>query len=193
MVIATTLRELDFDDALRAIDNGAAVLDLRGVDAYLEVHVPGSLCNVFEAGPGFATRARDCIPLEVPLVLADLGDPAVDLRRAAASLRGKGFTVLGTAPDAINRWAQARGAPASTEIIEGMRASGGILLDVGDPGADTIEGAVRIPADRLWARIDEIKDNHRVVVAAGYGVRAALVVGILERFGIKDVAFWKTR
>ena len=193
MAIATTLRELSFDDALRAVDRGAAFLDLRRVDAYLEVHVPGALSNVYEAGPGFATRARDCIPLDVPLVLADLGDPAADLRRAAASLRGKGFTVLGASRDAINRWAQARGAPASTEIIEGMRASGGILLDVADPGADTIEGAVRIPADRLWARIDEIRDNDRVVGAAGYGVRAALAIGILERFGVKNIAFWKTR
>jgi hypothetical protein len=30
-----------------------------------------------------------------------------------------------------------------------------------------------------------------VVVVAGWGVRAALAVGILERWGVAEVAFWR--
>ena len=43
--------------------------------------------------------------------------------------------------DGINLYAAARGGLVSTEVIEGDRASGGIAVDVGDPGAGRCEGA----------------------------------------------------
>jgi rhodanese-related sulfurtransferase len=161
------------------------------VQAYLDVHIPGSLELEYEFGPGFAGRARDCLPLDVPLVLLDLGHG--DLHNAAAALRGKGFEVSGTVADPINAWAATRGAPASTEILEGERAAGGIAVDVGDPGAGRCEGARRIALEALWREAPGFSGAGRVVVVAGYGVRAALAVGILERAGVKEVAFWKPR
>ncbi len=90
----TTLRELDVDDARAYVDGGAALVDLRPVDDFLDVHVRGSLPLVYEFGPGMASRARDCLPLDLPLIL--LGTHDADVDNAAASLRGKGFAVLGT-------------------------------------------------------------------------------------------------
>lgn len=190
---AATLKELAFATGLAEVEDGAAFVDLRSVRDYLDVHIPGSIENLYENGPGFAGRMRDCVPLEVPLVLIDM-DGGPDPVAAAAALRGKGFTVLGYVADALNEWANEKGTPASTEIIEGNEASGKVLLDVGDPGATHVEGALRITSDRLWRRIDEVvdaADGGRVVVIAGYGVRAALCVGILERHGISEIAYWK--
>ena len=190
MPVATTLRELAFDDALELLDSGAAFVDLRPINEYLDVHVPGALALLFEFGPGMATRARDCIPLDVPLVL--LEDDSSDLPHAAASLRGKGFSVPGYTTDAINRWAES-GRPASTEVIEGTRSPSGIILDVADPGARAPADSVRVPADELWRHSGELASHSRVVIASGYGVRAALAVGILELAGIAEVAVWNTR
>jgi rhodanese-related sulfurtransferase len=189
MPVHSLLRTLDFDDALAEVDSGAAFVDVRPIQAYLDVHIPGSLELLYEFGPGFAGRARDCLPLDLPLILLDLGDG--DLLNAAASLRGKGFEVLGTVADGINQWASRRGAPISTEVIEGDRASGGIAVDVGDPGVGRCEGARRVALERLWEEAGPLKGAGRVVVVAGVGVRAALAVGILERRGIEEVAFWR--
>jgi rhodanese-related sulfurtransferase len=189
MLATRTLRELPFEEALAAVDAGAAFVDLRAVDAYLEVHIPGSLSLLYERGPGLPSRARDCLPLDLPLVVIDLNE--VDYVHAAASLRGKGFTVLGRAGDAINQWASRRGVPASTEVVTGTIPGSGVVLDVGDFGAPHAEEAVRIPIDQLWPRVDELSGAERVAITAGYGVRAALAVGILERAGVGEILFWR--
>jgi rhodanese-related sulfurtransferase len=189
MPAATTLKVLPFDEALEAVDRRAAFVDLRSAEAYLEVHIPGSLCLLYEHGPGLASRARDCLPLDLPLVLVDAED--LDMDHAAASLRGKGFTVLGRVDDAINRWADSRGVPATTEIVQGTLAGEGTVLDVCDPQAPYAEEAVRIPIDQLWHRIDELEGATRVAVTSGYGIRAALAVGILERAGVDEIMLWR--
>src|SRR5918996_1521142 len=180
-----TLRELDFDEASAAVDAEAGFIDLRSVESYLEVHIPGSLALLYEFGPDMSSRARDCLPLGLPLVLLDLGHG--ELAHAAGSLRGKGFTVLGRVTDGINEWAAAGGSPLSTEVVTQPQGS---VLDVGDPGAKPGENATRIPVDRLWARASELDDDEAITVVSGYGVRAALAVGVLERFGHEEVAGW---
>ena len=186
----TTLRTLGFDDAVTRVEEGAAFADLRPTPSFLEVHIPGSLALLYEAGPGFAGRARDCLPLDLPLVLLATGE--VDLADAAAALRGKGFAVAGAVEDGLNEWAARRGAPASTEIADGREPPDGVLLDVGDPGGPSREGAARIPVDELWARVDDVPEGSPVVVASGAGVRAALAIGMLERAG-RDVVLWRPR
>jgi rhodanese-related sulfurtransferase len=116
MLMKSTLRTLEFDEALAQHDEGATFVDLRRVDSYLEVHIPGSLSLQYEFGPGLASRARDCLPLSLALILIET--PDADMTNAAASLRGKGFEVLGVVDDGVNQWAATRGSPASTEIIE---------------------------------------------------------------------------
>lgn len=193
MSVTATLKLLDFSEALRLVDDGAAFVDLRPTDDYLEVHVPGSLDIVYEAGPGMAMRARDCIPLDIPLVVIE--DPESDALHAAASLKGKGFVVAGKVTDAVNQWVSNGGKPASTEVVTGSDLPDGTILDVADPGARIPDGVhtTRIPADVLWQRALDLADEKQVVVAAGYGVRAGLAVGMLERVEVRDVVFWKTR
>lgn len=187
MPTATTLRTLDVEEALAFVDAGACFVDIRDVGSYLDVHIPGSISLQYEFGPGFNSRARDCVPLEVPLVLLDLGSG--DMVHAAASLRGKGFEVSGRIDDGINRWVQRHGSPASTEIVDEL-PDGVAALHVNDPGAATIDAQYSIPIEDLWTRTGEVTAE-RVAIVAGFGVRAAIAVGILERTG-KDVLFWRT-
>ena len=190
MAVTQTLRDLDFDEAMALWDEGAALIDLRTVDQYLDVHVPGSLCLGYEFGPGMASRARDCIPLHTPIVLLDLDHG--DMLHAAASLRGKGFEVLGKTEDAVNRWVEGGGKPGTTDVVTGSKPPPGPVLDVADPGARVPKDAVRIPVEVLWDRASELGDEKRLVLAAGYGVRAALAVGMLEHAGVTEVVFWKS-
>ena len=188
MPVGTTIRSLDYETAQAVIDGGGVYIDMRPVTSYLEVHIPGSIELLYEAGPGFAARARDCLPLDLHLVL--LEDERVDSSAAAAALRGKGFDVVGSLADGINEWARAHGTPASTDILEQL-PDGVRLLHVGDPGAVAPQDATVIPIERLAARISELGDPGRIVVIAGVGVRAALGIGILERHGFEP-AFLKS-
>lgn len=189
MAVTTTLKRLTFDQALEVVDMGGSLVDLRPTQPYLDAHVPGSLDVVYESGPGMSTRARDCLPLDVPYVLLELGygDPTL----AAAALRGKGFTVVGSVEDALNEWAGKGRRIASSEVVTGDAPPEGTLLHVADPGAIAPDGAVTIPADDLWPRCDELDRSEPVVVVAGWGVRAGLALGILERNGFDDVVFWR--
>ena len=191
MLAATTLKDVDFDESLALVETGAAFADLRPTTEYLEAHIPGALALVYEYGPGMASRARDCLPLSLPLVL--MAGAEINLPNAAAALRGKGFTVLGHAPDALNEWVRRGRALASIELVSGAAAPAGVLLDVADPGAASTEGAHRIPIERLWTRVGEIGDGSPVVILAGYGVRAGLAVGMLERAGHHEIVVWRNR
>lgn len=190
MTLATrTLKALSFDEAAAFMEQGAAYVDLRPIPEYLDVHIPGSIALLYEMGPGMATRARDCLPLSVPLIL--LGDDHADEMHAAASLRGKGFVVLGALEDGINAWAQRHGAPASTDVYESTEPPSGNLLDVNDSGAPRVETARRVSIERLWDDVGEVVDVGRLIIVAGYGVRAAIAIGILERAGARNLGFWK--
>ena len=184
-------RTMSFSEAMRNVDAGAAFVDLRDVPAYLDVHIHGSLSLLYESGPGVQSRARDLIPLSLPLVL--ITREGVDMVNAAASLRGRGFSVLGQVDDAVNEWSRWLGTPASTETYRGPRPRHGRILDVSDPGVTGADDAEAIPVTQLWDRAAELKDGSRVTIAAGHGVRAALAVGILERAGVEDIVFWQTR
>ena len=190
MAIKTSLRELPYDEAAAEMARGATPIDLRPVEEYLDVHIPGTIELLYEFGPGMPSRARDCLPLDSALLLLDLG--AGDLNNAASSLRGKGFTVVGYVRDAVNGWAVENRTPVSTEIVSGPAPPDAFVLDVGDPGAQVSDPAARIPIERLWSRANELADQERVVVAAGAGVRAALAVGMLERAGVPEILFWRT-
>ena len=190
MLAASTLKQLSFSEATRNTDAGAAYVDLRPVREYLDVHIHGSLSLLYEKGPGFQSRARDCVPLKVPLILLEAD--GVDMINAAASLRGRGFTVPGVLADGINEWSKWYGTPASTEVYRGPEPRQGLVLDVSDPGTAELQGAKPIPIESLWARAGEVADQGRVFVAGGRGVRAALAVGILERTGVADVVYYDT-
>lgn len=188
----TTLKKLAPAEALAAVERGAALVDLRGVQSYLDVHIPGSIALLYEAGPGMASRARDCLPPDVPLIVLEAA--GVDLAGAAAALRGKGFTVLGGLADAVNAWAEHHDRPpGSTDVVETHGPPEGLVLDVGDPGGPKLPDAMGIPIETLWRRSSEVTGDRPVAIAAGYGVRAAMAVGMLERAGLNEISFWRPK
>lgn len=187
-----TVRGLNLGQGLDYLaEGGAALVDLRPVADYLDSHIPASLALIYEFGPGLPGRARDCLPLGLRLLLLDPG--GIDIGNAAAGLRGKGFTVVGSIEGALEAWPEARGALRSTPTSGPDDSPSGRVLDVGDPGVSTPHDAMSIPIERLYRRAAELDGVSPVTVAAGRGVRAALAVGVLEGHGVEDVRFWWTR
>ena len=185
-MVQSTLRTIELDDALAQAERGALWVDLRTLPQYLEVHVPKSMGLVYEFGPGMAGRARDCLPLSAPLIL--MHSENANMLHAAASLRGKGFNVVGEVEDAVNGWARAheRGKLVSTDMSEGPVPPFQPVLDVGDSGRRRYSDSVAIPIEHLWERVDEMKRESVVSVLSGRGMRAALAVGMLERVGVNS-------
>lgn len=189
MQVTTSLRTLTIEEALQAVAAGGAFIDLREVDDYFDVHVPGSLSLEYERGPGMPGRARDCIPLSIPFVLLDEGEH--DMNAVAAALRGKGFAVAGSLPGGVRAWAEAAGTPASTEVHGGSAPPRGTVLMVGDPGAPVADEGTVVPIEKLYERAGELRKVGPVVVSTGRGLRAALAIGFLERAGVEDVSVWR--
>lgn len=185
------LRALDPGQADRILKGGGLLIDLRGIDDYLARHIQGSIPLLYEAGPGLSSRARDLLPLDARLVLVE--DETSPLEDAAASFRGKGFDVAGFLPGGVD----ADPGPfryAGTPVMKVEDAEPELtLLDVADPGTRAPERKVFIPAELLWERHGELGDVRRIGVLAGWGVRAASAVGILERLGFGDIFFVRTR
>lgn len=179
------VRRIAAEAAEKLLVEGLAI-DLRPVDEYLERHLHASISILWEQGPGFATRARDLMPLNARLLL--LEDSKSPLDEAAAQLRGKGFDVEGyIASDDI----RTLGKMISSRPVSIDDAGSLLLFDVGDPGVSYQGRAVKIPTEFLWARQD-LDLSRRIGVLAGFGVRAASAVGILERLGAKEVTFIRT-
>lgn len=167
------------------------LIDIREVDDYLAGHVRGSISNLWEAGPGFATRARDLMPLDSPMIMIE--HPDLPTEDAAQRLRGKGFDVVGTFAGGVEGWPEPAEVVATTVIGFDDLPGDLFYLHVYDPGTEAHQSPFRIPVERLWERFGEISGYERIGVLAGFGVRAAAAVGILERLGIPEVVFIRTR
>ena len=190
MPVLTTLKTLTLDHAIRELNAGALFIDLRHTKDYLAAHIPNSIALLYEDGPGMPSRARDCLPLETPVILEDAS--GIDIANAAAALRGKGFNVLGHVEDALDGW-RARGIRLATTEVLRVPPPGEVILDVGDPGAAPPEDALRVPVETLWRALDEFQGIEHIVIAVGYGVRAAMAVGMLERADVGKIQLWRTR
>jgi rhodanese-related sulfurtransferase len=188
----TSLRNLAPERVRQILDAGGLGIDLRPIDDYLARHVLGTIPLLYEAGPGLGGRARDLLPLDSRLVLLD--DGASPLDKTADSFRGKGFEVVGYLAGGVGAWPE---SPVSTPQIPAADAPVElVLIDVADPGTLLPPGRdalAKIPAERLWDRAAELHPTWAIGILAGWAVRAAAAVGILEKLGFRKITFVRTR
>lgn len=192
MMTTTTLRALTPERVSHLLRSEGLAIDLRAPADYLGAHLPGSIPLLFEAGPGLGGRARDLLPLDARLVL--LEDATSPLDKAADALRGKGFEVVGYLPGGIGAWKE---PVAGTAVIALENTAHDMaLVDVADPGTQVNVAwrtPLRIPAEQLWGRAGELDPTVGLGVLAGWGVRAAAAIGILEHMGFTKLTYVRTR
>ncbi len=183
------IRSLTLERSVALMTGGAVAIDIRQVEDYFDVHIPGSISLQYEFGPGMTGRARDCLPLDVELVLLEDGRGLAS--EVAAGLRGKGFSVAGVLTDAFGQWGTRHENFSSTPLIVAPSPPDGYLLSVGDPGSPMYDNATFISIEELWNRTGEVPSDEPVILISARGIRAAMAIGMLERNGITDITVWK--
>ncbi len=182
----------DFDR--RAKRSKSTVVDLRGMEGFGGLHVPGSWH--LDVGGNFATFAGWVLPPDHDLLLVADGESQV--REAGVQLRRVGHDrVVGHLEGGVFRWARAAKPTATVpqvsvhemhEMVAGECPF--TLVDVRaarEFDAHHIAGAVNIPAPDLRTRHEELDASRPVVTICNSGVRASLASSILKAAGFGDV------
>jgi hydroxyacylglutathione hydrolase len=178
---------------LRAISEGAQVLDVRPTDDYLGGHLPGSLGIPF--GQSFLRWTGTLIEPDRDVVLV-APEPACALARdVMRELALIGFDrVLGAiGPDALGDVAPdgLAAIPVATAAELVAHPEGRTIVDVRDDaewGAGHIPGAVHVPLTRLMHRLDELRGVGPIVVHCQAGLRSAIAASVLRAAGITRVS-----
>lgn len=185
---------------------GATLVDVRSVAAYLGAHLPGSLCLPEGMVPAFAGWLLEPEE-ELVLVAEDAGQA----ERATRHLFRIGYDrVAGFLTTALPGWA-ASGRPfRSLAVVDTAEVARRVadppsrwsLLDVrsrSEVAAGTIDGALPVYAGRISEEIGRLDASASYTVFCGSGARASVAASVLERagFGALDVYLgsmgaWKT-
>jgi glyoxylase-like metal-dependent hydrolase (beta-lactamase superfamily II)/rhodanese-related sulfurtransferase len=188
------LRPLSLVQALRAVEEGAQLLDGRAPADFAGAHVLGSVS--VGLGGKFATWAGTLLDPQRPVVL--IADPGGEVE-AATRLGRIGFdTVAGYVeggmqpleeePDLVGRIERV----SAGSLAEQLRSpEPPLVVDVRserewDDGH--IEGAVNVPLSRLAERYEELPGDRPLVVHCASDYRATIAASLLRREGLSDVA-----
>ena len=104
---ATGLINIEAAEAVRLINDGAAVVDIRGADAFARGHIT----NAKNIPQDELAAKRDTLNKQKPLVA--VCDTGITTNRAVASLRKAGFESVFGLKGGMNGWTQA-GLPVVT-------------------------------------------------------------------------------
>jgi rhodanese-related sulfurtransferase len=188
------LRPLSLVEALRAVEEGAQLLDGRGPADFAGAHVLGSVS--VGLGGKFATWAGTVLDPQRPVVL--IADPGGEVE-AATRLGRIGFdTVAGYVeggmqpleeePDLIGRIERV----SAGSLAEQLRSpEPPLVVDVRSENEwddGHIEGAVNVPLSQLGERFGELPGERPLVVHCASDYRATIAASLLRREGLSEVA-----
>jgi hydroxyacylglutathione hydrolase len=185
-----TAPALSLELALREVNAGAVLVDVRDGHAFAREHLAGSLNLSLEGR--FASWAGTLLEVNRPIVLLA---PAGREQEAVTRLGRIGFDwvkgyLAGGAEAALSaRPDLSRSIPRiPVEALEHPLTSDPevFVLDVRNPAeweAGHVPGSVNIPLNQLAARIDEVPSDRRVFVHCRTEYRSSAALGILEQAG----------
>jgi hydroxyacylglutathione hydrolase len=171
---------------LRRVEHadGATVLDVRPVSAFVSGHVPGAI-SVPLGSSSFATKAAFVLLPDEPVVLHAAS--ADDAERAARALASVGLLELEGYLDAVETPERVR--PLALEELEALLARGEVqLLDVREKherDSGYIPGSRNIPYRLLRRCSGELRDDVPVVTICETGTRAAIAASVLAASGLE--------
>jgi glyoxylase-like metal-dependent hydrolase (beta-lactamase superfamily II)/rhodanese-related sulfurtransferase len=191
-----TPKPLSVSDSIPHFQRGAGMLDTRSKEAYVKLHVPGSVH--LEADDQLSNRVGFVIPPEVPLVLIVEDEAAY--RKVVLSLARVGYeNVTGYLAEGIEGWKSA-GLPVTSGDIQDVSPAElndllkaeekPLVVDVREPWEyqrGHIPGAVLIPLGQLASRVQELDTSKPVAVVCQSGSRSQSAAALLGQKGFPKV------
>ncbi len=191
-------RPLTINEAIPHFQRGAALLDTRSRDAFVALHVPGSVH--LEADDQLSNRVGFILPPDLPLIL--LVKNEADYRQVVFSLARVGYDkVTGYLSEGLDGW-KAMGLPVASgdianispvelhDLIINGNGSRPVVLDVREPwefAQGHIPGAVLIPLGQLAGRLTELDSEHPVAVVCATGNRSQSAAALLGQKNFKKI------
>ena len=187
------LHPMNLEEVLRSKSAGAQVLDVRHPDAFAEGHLCGSV-NIGLGGK-FENWAGVILDRETPIII--IAEP--DQEKEAIIRLGrigydhvfgylnKGVRALDSTPELVRRTERITSGQLSVQI---MTTNCPHILDVRSAREwqqRRIDNSRNIPLPRLRARLQEIPNDHSVVVHCEGGYRSSIAASILEHHGFENI------
>lgn len=185
---------LTYDQARKAIDAGAALVDGRGPEEFALGHLHGAV-NIGLQGR-YAEFAGSVLPSDVDIVL--FTDPGQELEGKTRLARIGFDRVIGYVAEPyralVDHRLDVQVASRLTAKAFDQRAAELTnlqIVDVRNPGeveAGAIPNAISIPVGQLPARLGELDPAKPTVVYCAGGYRSSVAASLLRRNGFNDVS-----
>ncbi len=191
-------RGLGVQQAIPYFQQGAGLLDLRAKEAFVRLHVPGSVH--LELDNQISNRIGFILSPDQPVLLL-LDDPA-DYEQVVYSLARVGYeSVIGYLAGGMEEW-QAFGLPVTSgdiqdiqpgelnSLLQSGNGSKPVVVDVREPweyAQGHIPGAVLIPLGQLAGRLGELDPEKPVATVCASGNRSQSAAALLGQKGFKKV------
>ena len=189
---------LTIKQSLPYFQNGAALLDLRPREEFIEQHVPGSV-NL-QPDDQLSNLIGFILSPEMPLIL--LGSNGLDYSVVALSVARVGYeNIVGYLTEGLDAWGQMNLPLTSGDIssidvtelrdmLDTASDDGLLLLDVREPweyARGHVPGAQLIPLDQLSAHLDQLDPETPVATICESGVRSQSAAAVLGQEGFKKI------
>lgn len=189
-------KPLSIQEAIPYFQHGAALLDTRSKEAYLQMHVPGSVH--LPGDEQLSNRIGFVLSPDQPVILL-LEDPA-GYEQVVYSLARVGYDqVAGFLAGGLQAWASA-GLPLASGEIQDLTPAGlndllqngsrPVVVDVREPweyAQGHIPGAQLIPLGQLNSRLAELDPARPVAVICASGSRSQSAAALLGQQGFAKV------
>ena len=187
------LKPLTIEESITHFRRGAAMLDTRPKQDFIEKHVPGAVH--LEADEQLSNKIGFVLPPELPVVL--LVEDEDVYRQVVYSLARVGYDqeVIGYLAESLEIW-EAKGLPITSgdiedisveqlnELLNNTDSFKPVVLDVREPWEyqqGHIPGAVLVPLGSLSSLVENLDINQPVVVVCATGNRSVSAAALLGR------------
>jgi hydroxyacylglutathione hydrolase len=185
------LMPLSIEESIPHFRRGAAMLDTRPKQAFVQKHVPGAVH--LEADDQLSNKIGFILPPELPIVL--LVENEEVYRQVVYSLARVGYEaeVVGYLANSLDEW-EAKGLPVTSgdiedinierldELLKNSNGSEPVVIDVREPWEfqqGHIPGAILMPLGSLSSQVDKLDHQHPVAVVCATGNRSVSAAALL--------------
>lgn len=182
--------------AIPYFQRGAALLDMRSKDAYIEKHIPGSIH--LEANDQISNRIGFILPPDILIIL--MLDTPDAYQHVIYSLARVGYDqIVGYLVDDLSVW-EAMGLPTTSGDVQDINATElhslleneprPLVIDVREPweyAQGHIPGAILMPLGEFQRRFHELENGNPIAVVCASGARSQTAATLLGQQGFKKV------